>query len=123
MTVPADIDLDHDTLSSLEELLDPDQVNALVIDHLTGSEERRMQLIALCDAGDIATLGRVAHDIISTSANFGMTATRDSARRTEVACKAGFSTLALTEAAALIALMPQQLQRLAQRYRLPWPPG
>lgn len=122
MTVPADIDLDGDTLAALEDLLEPEQVQALVIDHLTGSQERRLQMIALLQAGDMAALGRVAHDIISTSANFGMAATRDTARRTEIACKAGATSLSLEEAAKLIAIMPQQLQLLAARYDLPWPP-
>jgi len=122
MTISADLTLDAETLTGLDELLDPEQVRDLVIDHLVGSQQRRAQLMALAEAREVIQLGRVAHDIISTSANFGMNACRDCAKRIEVACKAGFTELALEEATHLAMILPQQLGLLAHRYHLPWPP-
>jgi HPt (histidine-containing phosphotransfer) domain-containing protein len=82
-------DLDPGQLGALAEAIPPDEFRALVESYLDGAIGRLERIQAMARSADLAALAREAHDLISTSGNFGVNRVQALARTLEAACKAG----------------------------------
>jgi len=82
-------DLDPGQLGALAEAIPADDFRALVESYLDGAIGRLERIQAMARSADLAALAREAHDLISTSGNFGVSRVQALARRLETACKAG----------------------------------
>jgi signal transduction histidine kinase/DNA-binding response OmpR family regulator/HPt (histidine-containing phosphotransfer) domain-containing protein len=82
-------DLDPDQLGALAEAIPAEEFRALVESYLDGAIGRLERIQAIARSADLGALAREAHDLISTSGNFGVSRVQALARRLETACKAG----------------------------------
>jgi signal transduction histidine kinase/DNA-binding response OmpR family regulator/HPt (histidine-containing phosphotransfer) domain-containing protein len=101
--------IDDAQVESLRQLLQPDEFVELVGAYVEGAEERVTRMAALSASGDVAALGREAHDLVSTSGNFGVRGLELLSRALASTCRAGdieasrtlFATLQETASIAL----------------------
>jgi two-component system, sensor histidine kinase and response regulator len=88
-------DFEEDQLAALEDALEPTAFRNLVETYVDGATARQDRLRALAQAGDLPGLAREAHDLKSTSGNFGAARVLALALQLEQACHSGDSQAAL----------------------------
>jgi PAS domain S-box-containing protein len=79
--------LDESRLANLAEILPETEFDALITMWLDSTAERLALVAALAEAGDLAGLRAVAHDLVSTAGNFGACRLEAAAERMGGACK------------------------------------
>jgi len=120
-SAPADVDLpvfDDSALGRLAGEVPDAEFHALIEAYLDGAAALLTDAEAAAANRDTALLAQAAHDLISTSGNFGIPRVQRLARRIETACKAG----ELSEAVELTTRLRSESERawaaLRARFRL-----
>jgi HPt (histidine-containing phosphotransfer) domain-containing protein len=108
---PAEVpSIDEAHLESIRQVLPPRDFVQLISDFLDGAADRMMRIEGLLGSDDFQSLFREAHDMVSTSGNFGARRTEAAARRLEAAAKSQ-DRAAIAEAA--VALKRESAEALA----------
>ncbi len=110
---PAPLILDESQLAPLEAT---PQLKGLIETYLVNSAELVSRIEASVANGDIDQLGRAAHDLVSTSGNFGARQLQALAGRIQSACRSGEREAALAAAAEVRALSEQASHALRERF-------
>ncbi len=100
---PALTAFDESAIEGYAKVLPPAEFEALVEQWLAGTTDRLERITALAEAGDLAALGQIAHDLVSTTGNFGLTLTSTLARELASACRAADAETARKLPAEIIA--------------------
>jgi HPt (histidine-containing phosphotransfer) domain-containing protein len=111
--------LDNNQLTAIESSIGRQRLAVLVEDYLAGTHARIGKITALILIGDLARAGREAHDLISTSGNFGARRLQAMACELEDACRADDRLCAA--AIALAIEVTEDPSFMAMRHRFPAP--
>jgi HPt (histidine-containing phosphotransfer) domain-containing protein len=116
VAAPAATVLDESPVNYLAELLPRVEFDALIDAWLTSTAAGIDRVVTLAVAGDLAGLGFVAHDLVSTAGNFGARRLEDAARRLGRACKSGDVEAAESIAAELAEDGAAAIKAVADRF-------
>jgi|GEM_PF-5353616 HPt (histidine-containing phosphotransfer) domain-containing protein len=112
----SDLILDAEVLGKLETIMTRDRVIALAESFLNGVIARAGRIAVLTVAGDLARLGREAHDLKSTSGSFGARRLQYLSEQLEAACREDDLAAAGRHAGAIAAVLPDTLEAVLFRY-------
>ena len=87
--------VDDEQLDSIQSIVSPAAFADLLSSFLDGAAARVTLMEQLAAAGDLAMLGRTAHDLVSTAGNFGARRVAHIARRIETAARNDDAELAI----------------------------
>jgi hypothetical protein len=109
--------LDDSTLGYLRTVVPKDRFDALVDEFIALGLETMQQVGVATTAGDMAALGQLGHNIISTAGHCGLKQLSEAGRQLQVAVRAGNDAEAHIAAAAVMAAGPMSWEALRRRFQ------
>lgn len=107
---------DDSSLAALARDVSAEELRTLLKTYLEGAADLVAQAETGAAAGDLGALAKTAHDLVSTSGNFGARRVQALARRLEAACKSGEAAEVITLAAGIRSASEQAWAAIRDRF-------
>jgi HPt (histidine-containing phosphotransfer) domain-containing protein len=108
--------LDDGVLDKLAAIMPHDRLMELAASYLNGLRARAGRIAAHAAAGNMALLGREAHDLKSTSGSFGALRLQGLGERLETACRDADAAAAAALVAEIVPIVPETLAAVLARH-------